>query len=296
MTDTPDVLSLVFRVVSFVLALNAAGLPIFVAVFGRHLSPGSLAATARLGWRMAAAALIVVIAHHLLEAARMAGEISGVADPALQAMALHSQEGSAFVSRVTGLVVIAGGLHWLERSRVVSSEVWSAANVAVLGMALTILSFAQTGHTWVATYHLVSATLLVLHLVVVSFWMGALWPLYSVSRDEPSAVAGRLIDAFSRLAAWLVPIILLAGVGLAVFLVPSLATFKQPYGQLLLAKVVGFALLMGLAALNKWRYGPACAAGETRAFRQTVIVEYVLICLVLAVTATMTTFYSPEAP
>jgi putative copper export protein len=56
-----------------------------------------------------------------------------------------------------------------------------------------------------------------------------------------------------------------------------------------------FAVLMGLAALNKWRYGPACAAGEARAFRRTVIVEYVLVCLVLAVTATMTTFYSPEA-
>lgn len=51
---------------------------------------------------------------------------------------------------------------------------------------------------------------------------------------------------------------------------------------------------MGLAALNKWRYGQACAAGQTRAFRRVVLVEYVLICMVLALTATMTMFYSPE--
>jgi putative copper export protein len=64
---------------------------------------------------------------------------------------------------------------------------------------------------------------------------------------------------------------------------------------LLLAKVTVFALLMGLASLNKWRFGPACAEGDTRAFKRTVLIEYVLICVVLVITAVMTTFYSPEA-
>jgi putative copper export protein len=105
-----------------------------------------------------------------------------------------------------------------------------------------------------------------------------------------------LIDTFSRVAAWVVPVILLAGVGLTVLLVPDWAVFKQPYGQLLLAKVALFAVLMALATLNKWTFGPACARGRTRAFKQAVAVEYVLICAVLAITAMMTTFYSPEAP
>jgi len=91
-----------------------------------------------------------------------------------------------------------------------------------------------------------------------------------------------------------VPIILLAGIGLTALLLPSLAAFKQPYGQLLLAKVTGFAVLMAVASLNKWHFGPACAEGDTAAFKRTVAVEYVLICAVLAVTASMTTIYSPE--
>jgi copper resistance protein D len=169
-----------------------------------------------------------------------------------------------------------------------------AVRVALLGAALAIASFALTGHTSSTPHRPAAAASLVLHLLVVSFWIGALLPLYNISRSEPPAVAGRLINAFSRVAAWLVPIILLAGVALAALLVPDLSTFKRPYGQLLLAKAAVFALLMGLAALNKWRHGPACERGETRAFRQTVIAEYVLICLVLALTATMTTFYSPE--
>lgn len=279
--ETPDVLSLAFRVVSFVLVLSAAGVPIFIAVFGRLL-PNTRAAEVRVGWRMATVALIFVAAHYLLEAGRMAGDMSGVVDPSMQATVLRSGAGMAFGLRAAGLVLIALGLRW------------PAAAIALLGTSLAILSFTMTGHTSISPHRPAAAALLVLHLLVVSFWMSALRPLYRASRTEPSVVTGRLIDAFSRTAAWSVPLIFLAGAGLGVLLVPDLSTFKQPYGQLLLAKAAGFAVLMGLAALNKWRYGPACAAGETRAFRRTVIVEYVLICLVLAMTATMTMFYSPE--
>jgi len=93
-----------------------------------------------------------------------------------------------------------------------------------------------------------------------------------------------------------VPIILLAGIGLTVLLVPNWAVFKQPYGQLLLAKVALFAVLMALATLNKWAFGPACARGRTRAFKQAVAAEYLLICIVLTITAMMTTFLLAEAP
>jgi putative copper export protein len=128
----------------------------------------------------------------------------------------------------------------------------------------------------------------------VAFWLGALWPLYLVAKQEQPAVTVRMIDSFSLAAAWVVPLILLAGVGLTAVLVPSLAVFWQPYGQLLLVKVSLFAVLMAMAAVNKWRFGPACAEGNTAAFERTVVIEYVLICVVLAVTAALTTFYSPE--
>jgi putative copper export protein len=84
---------------------------------------------------------------------------------------------------------------------------------------------------------------------------------------------------------------------MALLLVPALAVLATPYGELLIAKLIGFALLMGLAAANKWRFGPAIARGEARAahlFRRSVVSEYVLIIAVLAITAVMTTFFSPE--
>ena len=282
MPDGPDALSVAFRAVSFVLLLNAAGISIFIAVFG-HLLPDSLPAIAKLGWRLAIGALVFVAGHHALEAARMAGEMSGVVDPAMQAMTLRSSEGAAFGLRMVGLVLIAVGLRR------------GALGVGIAGAIVATAAFTLTGHTSVAPYRPAAAALLTLHLLVVAFWLGSLWPLYLVARREPPHRAAHVIDAFSRVAAWVVPVIFLAGVGLTVLLVPSWAVFKQPYGQLLLAKVALFAVLLALATLNKWTFGPACAKGRTRGFKQAVAIEYVLICIVLAITATMTTFYSPEA-
>ena len=68
-------------------------------------------------------------------------------------------------------------------------------------------------------------------------------------------------------------------------------------GVSLAAKFAGFVLLMALAALNKWRLGPAIATGDKRAlrsFRRSLGFEYVLIAAVLSITAMMTTFYSLE--
>ncbi len=53
---------------------------------------------------------------------------------------------------------------------------------------------------------------------------------------------------------------------------------------------------MILAALNRWRYGPAIAGRSSAvpAWRGVVLGEYVLIIGVLDVTAIMTTLFSPE--
>ncbi|MDB6102853.1 MAG: Copper resistance protein [Gammaproteobacteria bacterium] len=319
MPDGPDALSVAFRAISFVLLLNAAGITIFIAVFG-HLLPDSLPTIAKLGWRLAIGALVFVAGHHTLEAARMAGEMSGLADPAMQEMTLRSSEGAAFAVRMVGLALVALGLRPGARSQgqadvdgarsladtdTVAARVPSASPtphgrgalaLGITGAVLAVAAFTLTGHTSVTPHRPAAAALLTVHLLVVAFWLGSLLPLYLAASREPPPVAANLIDAFSRVAAWVVPVILLAGVGLTVLLVPDWAVFKQPYGQLLLAKIALFAVLMALATLNKWTFGPACARGRTRAFKQAVAVEYVLICAVLAITAMMTTFYSPEAP
>ena len=153
-------------------------------------------------------------------------------------------------------------------------------------------------------YHLIKEhrchdqmTLLLAHLLIVAFWFGSLGPLYLVTLREPRERAARVVALFSAAAFWLVPLILVAGVAIAVLLLPSAAALRQPYGLLVIAKGSLFAVLLGLAAVNKWRFGPALGNGELsagRVFRRMVIAEYMLIVVVLSVTAVMTTFFSPE--
>jgi putative copper resistance protein D len=284
----PDILSVVLRALSFVLLFQAAGVAIFIALFSRRLDR-SHSAVRRIGRATALAGMVLVAGHYALEAARMAGEMSGIWDPALQEMMWHSPNRTALLCRLLGLLLVAVGLHE-------GSNRWTI--MALGGAVLATGAFTLIGHTFVNVHRAALATLLMVHLLIVAFWFGALGPLYLASLRETPARVSELIERFTAVATWLVPVILLAGVAMAALLIPNVAALREPYGRLLIAKVIGFALLMGIAAANRWRLGPALSEGTIRSerqFRRAVAAEYVLIAAILTITAVMTSFFSPEA-
>ncbi len=281
-----DAVSVALRTLSFIALFQAAGIAFFLALFGVHLTT-SASAVRRLGVWSAILAFVFVSAHYALEAARVGGDLSGVLDSSLQQIVLTSASGAAFGFRVLGLATIAIAL---------CASGGVASTFAAVGATLTILGFTLTGHTAASDERWLLGPVLAVHLLVVAFWFGALWPLHLVTRRESALIASRVIDTFSSLAVWLVPIIALVGAAIAVLLLPNVAALAEPYGQLLIAKSLGFALLLGLAAVNKSRLGPAVGRGTVsaaRAFRVSLLAEYLLICGVLGITAAMTTYYSP---
>jgi copper resistance protein D len=284
----PDIASLVLRALSFVLLFQAAGVAIFIALFGRRLDR-SQAAVRRLGQAAALAGMVLVAGHYALEAARMAGEMSGLWDPRLQEMMWHSASRAALLCRLLGLLLITVGLHAASQRRTI---------VAVGGAVLATGAFTLMGHTSVNSHRAVLATLLMVHLLIVAFWFGALGPLYLASLKEPAARAFDLTHRFTAVATWLVPVIVLAGATMAALLLPNVAALRTPYGRLLIIKFTGFVLLMGLAAANRWRFAPGLASTRNRSelrFRRSLGAEYVLIAAILAVTAIMTSSFSPDA-
>jgi putative copper export protein len=283
-----DALSALVRALSFVALFQAAGVAIFVALFGRRLADTSQSVR-NLGFVSAIAAILLVAAHYALEAARMAGALSGVLDWSLHQIVLESSTSTAWAWRTIGLVAIAATIR--RPGRV-------ATSISLIGASAVVVGFLFVGHSAIHEQRAWLAPLLALHLVVVAFWFGSLLPLHAVSRTERAQIGAAIVEDFSRIAIWLVPAIFLAGVAMALLLIDRWATFREGYGLLLLAKIGGFAALMALAALNRWRYGPALAQGggaAIGAFQRTVAVEYVLICAVLLATAVMTTLFSPES-
>ena len=281
-----DIVAIGLRGLAFAAALQAAGAVLFVRLFGGQLDL-SAPPIRRLAVAAGAVALLLTFAHALIEPTRLTGEFASIFDGSLHALLLGSDAGTATAIRVAGLALILGGTQ--QRS--------APGNAAALiGATLTAASFALTGHTASDEQRWLLAPLLIVHLLVVAFWFGALWPLATVARCEMPAVGGKLIGEFSRLAVRLVPAILIAGTVIAAFLLPDLASLGSSYGRMLLAKVAAFALLLGLAAANKWRFGPGVGRGDRAAvvaFRRTVLAEGMLIFAVVVLTAVMTALFSP---
>jgi copper resistance protein D len=283
----PDVVSVVLRAIWFVLLFQAGGACIFVAAFGSGLQ-AALADIQRLGATAAGLAIVFLCGHYLLEAARMAGDFSGVLDASLQALVLRSPTSEALALRLAGMGLVILSLRM---------PVIRARPVGLIGVLFAALAFTLVGHTSDHPYRPLLALLLLTHVLIGMFWFGSLLPLWLTSAREPAPLAGKVVESFSAAAVWLVPLLLLAGLALTAILVPGWSTFAQPYGELLITKGVLFGGLMGLAAVNRRRFGPGIAAGIPAAalrFRNTVAAEAILICLVLAVTACLTMFFSPQ--
>lgn len=281
-----DVVAAILRALSFIALFQAAGIVVFRALFGTRV-PAIAATVRKIGLAAALLAILLLAGHYAMEAARMGGTFASVLDPSLQQIALHSPAALVLAVRGVGLALVALALRASSKGTM----------LGIVGVVLVIASFALMGHTVTHSPRPLLALMLLIHVAVVTFWFGALVPLYLAANRESPKDAAAVTEAFSALAVWIVPVLFAVGVVLAVFIVKTFAALRSTYGALLLAKVTGFAVLMGLATLNKWRLGPALAQGDPRIgawFRRSLTMEYLLIAAVLSVTAVMTGFYSPD--
>jgi copper resistance protein D len=284
-----DAISASARAISFIAIFQAAGIALFLAILAGPLADPTRAALRQTLRRSAWAAITFTLLHYLVEAGRMGGSLAAVADITLQKMVLQSPAANALSLRIFGVMFI-GVSTLLPRT--------IAAIAALTGAALTLFAFTQIGHTSIEDAQPILPILLLIHLIIIAFWFGALVPLRRISLDEPPAVTAAVVARFSAIAIWVVPIVFVAGALMAAILLGSLRALTTSYGLVVVTKAALFGSLMFMAALNKWRYGPALARGEPAAllgFRRTVAAEYSVISAILALTAVLTTFLSPDS-
>jgi copper resistance protein D len=279
----PDIASVLLRAAAFVMLLQSGGLVLFLAIVGRGLGP-SCPALRLLGLRSVSAAALLICSQYLLEAGRLGGDWASVLDGELQQLAWQGALGSALIMRLAALLLIGMALLPAAPRKL----------PALGGVALLVMSFLLIGHTREASQPWPRLALAV-HLAAVAFWFGSLLPLRLVVREEPAAQAAHIVHTFSHWAVWTVALLFAAGMLLLAGLLPSWQTLFEPYGSLVLGKLAAFAVLLGLAALNKWRYAPRLASDPAapRALRSAILAEYLLICGVLGLTAVLTSFFSP---
>lgn len=272
-------------------ALMAVGSRLFLHVFPA-LPADEQSRVAGTGAVAALLGIVLVLLQWPLQAAYLGGSsLQAALDPVLLGMVYDSPQGDRLLLAVGGLALL------LAATPTRHAPAWIGRLLGLAGIALVLLAFVQVGHTR-GEPRLLLASLLALHLLAIAFWLAALPPLLRLAGSHDTAVAARALGRFGRIGLLIVPLLLVAGLILAWLLLGGIAPlFTTAYGQLLLGKLGLVALLLGLAALNKFRLVPALARGEDRArqaLRRSILAESVLMAAVLLLTALFTTVASPR--
>jgi putative copper export protein len=281
---SPDTASVLIRACSFIALFQSGGVILFTALCARW-QQHSYPALRRLGLGAVIAAAVFTGLHYVLEAGRLGGDWASVLDGELQLLVWQGSLGSAWIARMAALAFIGAAL---------ASSKQPAVTLGLIGSALLVSSFMLVGHTREAELPWLRG-MLAAHLATVIFWFGSLLPLRIVLLDESVPQAAHIVQLFSKWAVWMVAVLFIAGAVLLASLLPNWTALFDPYGCLVMGKVAAFAVLLALAAINKWRYVPRLASEPAAllALRRVILAEYLLIVGVLALTAVLTSFFSP---
>ena len=298
-----DVLVILLRLSQYVGAVVLMGTPLFL-IYGL-----SEVDRRRLRWPkrlvIASAALVAVASAVALiaQTAVMAGSIfEGLKPASLGFMITGTTLGPAFLIRA--FVATAAGVLLIAARP--SRGICLAVSLAGL---IAVASFAWTGHGAATeggghTIHLVAA---ILHAWAAAVWLGALAALLVLTfsaREETPATNRTLYQAlhgFSGVGTAAVAVLILSGLINSWFMIgPDRLSglITTPYGLLLTGKLVLFALMLVLAAANRFHLTPDLGAAlddpgglavAVRRLKRSLVLETLLALALLLAVAIMGT-------
>ncbi|MBE1284470.1 MAG: copper-binding protein [Rhodobacteraceae bacterium] len=286
MPDIWEIGTIVSKLMLYVGIGGSTGLVIIRATFSDLVSPlgDGMRVHAAL---LAGLALVASVLGFMLQGAALTGEAAGMTDPEMLGLLWQTSVGDVFVFRFIATMLIIIGAFMPQLGQ------W----IALVGGILGLWSFTQIGH--VPGLEATGARLLLLlHLLCFAFWVGVLGPLRALSRQtEHLGNAAELGHRFGQAASVIVPLLILAGLLMAWMLLGDMwALTTTGYGQTLLFKLALVGAVLALATANKLRFVPAMQAGDSKAARRlvrSIEIETVVILMVLATTAALTSVLTP---
>lgn len=236
---------------------------------------------------------LLSVAGLLLMTSAMSGETEFTALwPHLQMMLFETDVGMAWAVRILALIVV-----------MIRPGLW----IASIASAVALASLAWNGHGAMdeGVLHFLSD---ILHLLAAGAWLGAMLALVLMARElVDEAGVSLLADAVKRfewVGAFIVVTLTVSGVVNYLFIVgPRLDdVLLGTYGILLAIKVLLFAGMLVLAALNRFHLGPSLQqslrdgqhAVAANALRRSVLAELAIALVIIALVAWLGTL-SPDA-
>lgn len=197
-----------------------------------------------------------------LVAAMTGSTIRAVDGEVLRAIISDSAIGTAWIVRMAALAIAVISAFAINRHP-------AARHVLVVSTSIAIATLVWNGHAgategWIGSAHRVSD---VIHMLASAVWIGGLvvfaWmvfrPLTARTREHLSIVH-RSLEQFSQIGTLAVVAIVATGIfnGIAIVGMPQITQLPlSDYGKLLIVKLLLFAAMLALAALNRWRLTPS---------------------------------------
>ena len=259
---------------------------------------GSALSTATLAPPVAAGTVAADLADARLRMLVLVGAAAGVVGAAVALVAMvaesagrNAYDAIALVDDVTpdtrtGQLALARiGLGLVAVAAAAVPGLWRRTPVPVLvATAASLVTVTVAGHAWTAPNRAVAVVSDLAHLGAVAVWTGGLLALLVALPLVADRVA--LATRFSALALGAAAVVAVTGTVSGWQQVRTLdALTSTAYGRLLLAKVVGFVVLVGLGWVNRSRLLPLVARTVgplTRSLRVEVVVAAVVLGLTAA--------------
>lgn len=225
-----------------------------------------------------------------IQAGAFAGTgISGIWDGFMLQLMWQSPVGDAVLLRALGFsLIVITCLVSVSPHSVLVKIIWS---IAVLILAA---GFAASGHT--RDLGLVAQIALSVHVLIMAWWLGSLWPLWRACFLSNTDDLRSLMHRFGQWAVLPVLLLLASGLFLTWQLLGSLsALFNTEYGVALAIKLSVVLAILIVASLNKIRWVPMLLRDQTarKKLAASIRWESVLAVSILVVTAIFTTLVGP---
>ena len=217
----------------------------------------------------------------------------GLFDATFFNILLHTPVGTVQVTRVLCFVLLTVLFIWkYYKQSLEPSYIFRSA--LTLCLFTLIFTYSQIGH--VTNQSWLAQGLIILHVGAMSLWMGALFPLWQVSRTIRGIALKDTMHFFGRTAVFIVALLVVCGVSVAYLILKDWDTLLMtPYGHGFLIKLGLVASILLLAAFNKWYFTPRLQYSAVgKQFSYAILFEMMLGLSILLVTGYITSVIGIE--
>jgi putative copper resistance protein D len=212
----------------------------------------------------------------------MGGDLKSIIDPELIQLTLETISGKAALLSLLGFIIIY--FSCLKQNIVFYL-------LSFVGISSLLLSFVIFGHS--TKHGLAGQFLIIIHLVGLSYWIGALLPLRKmcnfIDNDKLKIVA----HLFGIYAIGYVGVLVAAGLIFSYILLGNIsALISTDYGNVLLIKMIVVSTLLSLGAINKFKIIPNLSIDQNlglKRLKQSIQIEILCVLSIFFLTSLLTT-------